>query len=68
MKNQPANTRVLVRAGARTLTPEEIARISGAQSQTFAFTHIIDPIRCVISLDAWPMLSFVSRAMQSTVL
>ncbi len=35
--------RVLGRAGARILTPQEIAQIHGAQSQTFAFTHVINP-------------------------
>jgi hypothetical protein len=41
--NKPENSRVLVRAGARALTPEEIARITGGQNQTFAFTHVINP-------------------------
>jgi hypothetical protein len=35
--------RVLVRNGARTLSPEEIAIVNGAQNQTFVFTHIINP-------------------------
>jgi hypothetical protein len=41
--NQQLNQRVLSRMGARLLTPEEIARVSGSQNQTFAFTHIINP-------------------------
>jgi len=41
--NRPDNSRVLAREGARTLTPEEIARITGGQNQTFAFTHVITP-------------------------
>lgn len=39
--NQQQTERVLGRAGARVLTSEEIAHISGAQNQTFAFTHVI---------------------------
>jgi hypothetical protein len=40
--NQP-NQRVLSRMGARVLTPEEAAQVSGSQNQTFAFTHVINP-------------------------
>jgi hypothetical protein len=40
--NQPSQ-RVLSRMGARVLTPEEAAQVSGSQNQTFAFTHIINP-------------------------
>jgi hypothetical protein len=40
--NQPSQ-RVLSRMGARILTPEEAAQVSGSQNQTFAFTHIINP-------------------------
>jgi len=40
--NQPSQ-RVLSRMGARILTPEEAAQVSGSQNQTFAFTHIISP-------------------------
>lgn len=39
--NQQQIQRVLGRAGARTLTSKEMARVSGAQNQTFAFTHVI---------------------------
>jgi hypothetical protein len=39
--NQQQAKRVLGRAGARILTSEEIAHISGGTSQTFAFTHVI---------------------------
>jgi hypothetical protein len=39
--NQQNTDRVLGRACARVLTSEEIAHISGATSQTFAFTHVI---------------------------
>jgi hypothetical protein len=41
--NQQPNQRVLSRIGARILTPEEAAQVSGSQNQTFAFTHIINP-------------------------
>lgn len=41
--NQQPNQRVLSRMGARVLTPEEAALVSGSESQTFAFTHIINP-------------------------
>lgn len=41
--NQMNTQRVLGRAGARILTAEEAARVHGAQSQTFAFTHVINP-------------------------
>lgn len=43
MTNRQNDSRVLVREGARTLTPEEIARITGGQNQTFVFTHVIFP-------------------------
>lgn len=43
MTNQSDNNRVLSRTGARTLTPEEIAHITGGQNQTFVFTHVILP-------------------------
>lgn len=33
--------RVLGRTGARVLTTQELAHVSGAQNQTFAFTHVI---------------------------
>ena len=41
MTNQSENNRVFSRTGARTLTAEEIAHITGGQNQTFAFTHVI---------------------------
>ena len=41
--NQVETQRVLGRAGARVLTAEEAAKVRGAQSQTFAFTHLINP-------------------------
>lgn len=41
--NQQDSQRVLSRMGARILTPQEIAQVSGSQNQTFAFTHIINP-------------------------
>jgi hypothetical protein len=41
--NQQPNQRVLSRMGARVLTPEEAAQVSGSQNQTFAFTHVINP-------------------------
>jgi hypothetical protein len=41
--NQQPSQRVLSRMGARVLTPEEAAQVSGSQNQTFAFTHIINP-------------------------
>lgn len=37
------NPRVLGRAGARTLSQEEVAQVRGGQNQTFAFTHVISP-------------------------
>lgn len=43
MTNQSDNNRVLSRTGARLLTPGEIANITGAQNQTFAFTHVLFP-------------------------
>lgn len=43
MKTKPDISRVLVREGARTLTLEEIAHITGGQNQTFVFTHVITP-------------------------
>jgi len=41
--NQQPSQRVLSRMGARVLTPEEAAQVSGSQNQTFAFTHVINP-------------------------
>jgi len=41
--NHQPNRRVLSRMGARVLTPEEAAQVTGSQTQTFAFTHIINP-------------------------
>lgn len=41
MTIQSENNRVFSRTGARTLTAEEIAHITGGQNQTFAFTHVI---------------------------
>lgn len=41
--NQQQSQRVLSRLGARVLTPEEAAQVTGSQNQTFAFTHIINP-------------------------
>jgi hypothetical protein len=41
--NQQQSQRVLGRLGARILTPEEAAQVTGSQNQTFAFTHIINP-------------------------
>jgi hypothetical protein len=41
--NQHATQRTLGRTGARTLTPEEIAKVHGGENQTFAFTHVINP-------------------------
>jgi len=41
MSHKSDQNRVLSRTGARTLTPEEIARVGGARNQTFAFTHVI---------------------------
>ena len=41
--NQQPSQRVLSRMGARILTPEEAAQVSGSQDRTFAFTHIINP-------------------------
>lgn len=38
---QTDTQRVLGRAGARDLSPEEMARVVGGQNQTFAFTHVI---------------------------
>ncbi|MGE5324043.1 MAG: hypothetical protein ACM3SW_14335 [Actinomycetota bacterium] len=38
---QTDKQRVLGRAGARDLNREEMARVVGGQSQTFAFTHVI---------------------------
>ena len=43
MTKQSDNNRVLSRTGARLLTPEDIAQITGAQNQTFAFTHVLFP-------------------------
>ena len=43
MSNQPKSARVLCRSGARTLTREEAEKVTGGQSQTFAFTHVITP-------------------------
>jgi hypothetical protein len=40
---QQESQRVLSRMGARMLTPEELAQVSGSQNQTFAFTHVINP-------------------------
>jgi hypothetical protein len=42
-RNQQQSQRVLGRLGARILTPEEAAQVTGSQNQTFAFTHIISP-------------------------
>ena len=39
-QKQRETQRVLSRTGARILTTEEIARITGARSETFVFTHV----------------------------
>ncbi|HEX5433032.1 MAG TPA: hypothetical protein VFY05_02245 [Candidatus Angelobacter sp.] len=40
---QTDTERVLGRAGARDLSAEEMARVTGGRNQTFAFTHVINP-------------------------
>jgi len=38
---QTDTQRVLGRAGARDLNPEEMSRVAGGQNRTFVFTHVI---------------------------